>query len=1072
MAGSRLRSRPVTPCVSDDVLTAFISGNASAREILEIETHVAECGTCAALCGIAAEPTKDRLAGRLSASSLQWSLPDIPRGTAVGRFVILDSIGRGAMGIVYSAYDPDLDRKVALKFLATSIDPSRMSREARAIARLAHPNVVTVHDVGTYDGTPFVAMEHVAGESLDRWLSRPRDWHAVVAVFVQAGVGLAAAHAAGVIHRDFKPSNVLVGEDGRTRVTDFGLARLEGRVEEPVTALAQQGGETSTQAGIRLGTPAYMAPEQRLNSSVDARADQYSFAMAMHEALFGRRPSGTLLGEAATSADVPDSLSSAIQRALSTKPDDRYPSMNELLDVLRASDPTDPRTVGDAALAEADRRNVRGKRIVRTVLLLTLIAIAIAAVVVMLVARHERDRARSAEHAARSAEHVADERLISELELAARTSYERGDIRSSLDAVVQLVARGSDSAIARIIVGTISWAWPLEQASLDGVRSVLPARSGRAVVELEREFLVVEGNGTVVARFPFTQDARGMDIDAAGDNVVILDPDLRVIPLATPDKSVTVKTVAADARWVSPKFIGPDTFAVRSDDSVLVVDRAGNVVRTIPTNGDRLLLLPLSRRLVVSSARAAKIVSLERGDAQELSTPLTLAVERPRDLALALVEPRGIRIVDAALRPIVSISTGGTAHRLAFSESGTILGAAIDDDIVLFDAASGQRLARIASHHDETFIFVGDSVWTGADGVIRRWSTKGTLEATMIAPDRVVEQLWKTDTGIGVQAGTRVAWFTRDGNRVKEMPVRCDVRRMSVTPSDVVDVVCSDATLRRWSGGTASTLATDLPVPEWVFIDPAGGYTVALRFTEIELISPNARRRAPLAIETVRSIVATPGAVFVATTNGLRRLDIATLQWSDIGHPELLITGMAWLGGTKDGVVAVVDGTSVVEIVDGVVGTPRALSRELVELRTSHDGKRLLVRDSQDRVHVLDRGTLRPVYGDLDSGAAKAMAVEPRGDRVALLTLDSRVRLVDSRSGAKLDLSLGVGSLVDVSFSADGTRLFVAGDHGVTDLPIPDEKRPLPTLAAELRCRYGSEPCTTIPVERPTSSSR
>lgn len=221
----------------------------------------------------------------------------------LGRFSVLRRIGAGGMGVVYLGYDAELDRKVALKLLrlrsaeAGGHGSSRLVREARALARVDHPHVIAVHEVGTHDGAVFLAMDLVEGVSLEVWQrERPRPWRALVELYVQAGRGLAAAHAANVIHRDFKPANVLVGDDGRgglrVRVVDFGLARAADEVEEqreagpvatgtdPQDRTHRDGALDSalTATGALLGTPAYMAPEQLLRQRVDARSDQFSFS--------------------------------------------------------------------------------------------------------------------------------------------------------------------------------------------------------------------------------------------------------------------------------------------------------------------------------------------------------------------------------------------------------------------------------------------------------------------------------------------------------------------------------------------------------------------------------------------------------------------------------------------------------------------------------------------------------------------------------------------------------------------------------------------------------------------------
>jgi len=272
------------------------------------------------------------------------------------------------MGVVLSAYDPQLDRKVAVKMLKaagvesqdTEAARARLVREAQALARLAHPNVVSVFDVGTVDDQVFIAMEYVPGRTLSGWLKeRPRRWHEVVALICAAGHGLAAAHRAHLIHRDFKPDNVLVGQDERPRVTDFGLVGREGPIGAPLSTPAQE--EIAqphfsslqlpiTSSGTVLGTPAYMAPEQfHGGQTVDARADQFAFAVVLWEALYGQRPFGgtsyfalrknVLAGELIpppAEAQVPEGLHALLSRALSVEPDQRYGELDELLRGLTA----------------------------------------------------------------------------------------------------------------------------------------------------------------------------------------------------------------------------------------------------------------------------------------------------------------------------------------------------------------------------------------------------------------------------------------------------------------------------------------------------------------------------------------------------------------------------------------------------------------------------------------------------------------------------------------------------------------------------------------------------------------
>jgi tetratricopeptide (TPR) repeat protein/tRNA A-37 threonylcarbamoyl transferase component Bud32 len=287
------------------------------------------------------------------------------RGDLIGRFVVLGTLGVGGMGIVYSAYDPHLDRKVAIKLLRSGVlsavdARARLLREAQAMARINHANVVTVHEVGVFGEQVYVAMEFAEGGTLREWLQAPRPIREIVDVFVSAGRGLAAAHAAGLIHRDFKPDNVLLTGDGGVRVTDFGIVGVAGELVDhdraataPVVNPAMQSlsGSTPlsqhlTKTGAIMGTPIYMSPEHFRGSAADARSDQFSFCVALYEALYRTRPFAgdtfeelqytVLAGELRPTprGNVPAVIRRALERGLAAAPENRHPTMNALLDEL------------------------------------------------------------------------------------------------------------------------------------------------------------------------------------------------------------------------------------------------------------------------------------------------------------------------------------------------------------------------------------------------------------------------------------------------------------------------------------------------------------------------------------------------------------------------------------------------------------------------------------------------------------------------------------------------------------------------------------------------------------------
>ncbi len=270
------------------------------------------------------------------ASAATRLLGDAP--ATIDRFEIRARLGGGAKGVVFAAWDPRLEREVAIKLLrAGAGGPERLLAEARAQARLADPNVVVVHEVGELEDRVLLVMERIRGRTLRAWLDeRERSWREIVATFAAAGRGLAAAHRAGLVHRDFKPANVLVSDDVEPRVLvgDFGLALADATQHEP-----------------GVGTPSYMAPEQHAGDAVGAAADQFAFCVALYGALWRRRPfaGGTAEELARDKAEgriiapprgsnVPSWLRDAVLRGLSPDPAERWPTMDALVRVL-GSDP-------------------------------------------------------------------------------------------------------------------------------------------------------------------------------------------------------------------------------------------------------------------------------------------------------------------------------------------------------------------------------------------------------------------------------------------------------------------------------------------------------------------------------------------------------------------------------------------------------------------------------------------------------------------------------------------------------------------------------------------------------------
>jgi serine/threonine protein kinase/tetratricopeptide (TPR) repeat protein len=303
------------PCLDENDVVRFLEGGATTAD----EDHIDACEDCRMLVtelgrslSLDLEPADDpalargshpdqaaAVLGEIAAWELASGAELVGRGARVGRYVVLDPLGAGAMGVVYRAYDPELDRDVALKLVRVLGESARgdeararLVREAQSLARVAHPNVVAVYDASTYGDHVFVAMELVEGVNLEEWLAanapERRSCHAIASRFAAAGRGLAAAHAAGVIHRDVKAANILVGNDGRARITDFGLAIAREDVA-PAREDGEHARDTAPAFEHIAGTPAYMSPEVRAGEPANEKSDQYSFALALRRALVSRR---------------------------------------------------------------------------------------------------------------------------------------------------------------------------------------------------------------------------------------------------------------------------------------------------------------------------------------------------------------------------------------------------------------------------------------------------------------------------------------------------------------------------------------------------------------------------------------------------------------------------------------------------------------------------------------------------------------------------------------------------------------------------------------------------------------
>ncbi len=341
---------PFDACPDENALSAFAQGQGT----LALETHLDGCDVCRrAVAAAAAEKTLPTVA------ATSWQLTP---GQRVGRYEIAGELGRGGMGVVYTARDLTLDRHVALKLLHARRDEAaqaRLLREAQVMAKLAHPNVVPVFELASWHDDLYLVMELVSGVTLEAWLKAAKhSRREILASFIQAGRGLAAAHAAGVVHRDFKPANVLVGVDGRVRVTDFGLSRPGPALDLPPLA-----SPLVTREGTLVGTVVYMSPEQLDGKPATEASDQFSFCVSLAEALSGQRPfEGDSWSTLAVShaqkprlaSAIPARVRSVLRRGLAIDPRRRFTSMTTLLNALeRAQVVGWPAAIGTGVAAMA-----------------------------------------------------------------------------------------------------------------------------------------------------------------------------------------------------------------------------------------------------------------------------------------------------------------------------------------------------------------------------------------------------------------------------------------------------------------------------------------------------------------------------------------------------------------------------------------------------------------------------------------------------------------------------------------------------------------------------------------------
>ncbi len=710
--------------------------------------------------------TQERV--RMAVHARVFGAPQDP--VRIGRYTVLKRIGQGGMGVVYAAYDTELDRKVALKLLHFDGGESgahghgeRLTREAKALAKLSHPSIVAVHEVGVHDGNVFVAMEFVEGETLREHVGRRTlPWREIVALYVQAGRGLAAAHAAGLVHRDFKPDNALVGTtDERVRVLDFGLARDLGDRDAAPSLAADAAIDRAvalTQTGTLLGTPAYMAPEQYVGAGVDAHADQFAFCVSLWEALYRQRPfDDTTVASVAAAilsgrrrpppadSGVPTALHRVLERGLELRALDRYSSMGELVDILES--------IGGAA---------RRGRIVLSVVAV-LLAIVIGGAVWI---------GREREHSSR-ADQLADEAAV-EHARAEQALQELGDRERAvlLAEAKLLLERDPTTAIAKLAqldAGAPQWGTVARVLAADArdrgvarrVRRLPPDREARrwwrsgapwivsGSVTRDDEALLDLEHGTVIA-LPSTREL----VLAGGGVLTATKRGLWWTPPGAPDARVLDETqfysdfttqlrASGNGRFVALVGEQGEGALVRVHDLETGTIRtehfeSGTEIAGISDDGRRMVVYAEGRLFVHGGPRELELVR------DTALSSLDVAVDFGT-LAWGMREPGGRDVL------VIVRTDGRELHRIAAD------GLARDDvdydprgaRLALRRRGGGVGIIALADGHEQRLTTAGEVERA-------RWSSDGTY--LLLGDDRHVVYVWRpSDGGLRtIQSGVEI----------------------------------------------------------------------------------------------------------------------------------------------------------------------------------------------------------------------------------------------------------------------------------------------------------------------------
>jgi WD40 repeat protein/predicted Ser/Thr protein kinase len=971
---------------------------------------------------------RDRSHASTSSSTLTGDL----RGSLIGRFMILRKLGEGGMGQVYAAYDTDLDRKVAIKLLSSNYQSrtaiTRLTREAQGLARLSHPNVVAVYEVGQHRGAVFIAMEYVDGHTLrDYFDSAPeRSWQDKLAVLVEAGKGLAAAHDKQLVHRDFKPDNVMVASDGRVRVLDFGLVRgLERERDDdpsegvdPNEVLRSPADRPLTRTGAIMGTPAYMALEQLEGKRADASTDQFSFCMVVFEALYGSRPFAGDTGAAVAArmyagevrprpskTEIPRRVHDAIVRGLAAKPSERWPDMPSLLATLQA------------CLERRKRMWIRAM----------LGALASLVTVLVIATPLVRDQlARRDQHIAAQAEDL--ESHARELELSADELEQRNtelqrqfDIQAGLTAT--LLADSSGRSVEALTLAIDVYG----RYAARGEAPPLPIEAGLfgATRRLHdaRELL---GHTEKVVDITFSPDGTRFATASRDDTVKLWDP-------VTGELQRTLSGHVDDLHSVEFSPDGARVLTTSADSSVTIwMAETGKKLETIDDYDVSVARFSPDGRSLVIGAVDGSLSFWNVAADEELVEQRALTVgARVDGLAFS---PDGSRLAAAtqagSLRmwsllgsqaELARVEVGKVdARTLEFSPDGSRLAAAgSEGSIVLLDGNSGDAIATLAANHGEV----------------------QALAFAPVGPARLLSsgnegspKLWRTDTGELVavvdghrEAATDVA-FAPDG-------------RMFATVSYDARVRLGDAA----TGHVIEVLEGQLGQLDRVVFSPDGARLVSLGSDRIARVWSTTRTNETLLVrgrerELGAAAFSPDRTRVLAGERGGRASLWSTVQASEDDPPGLLLHDLDHAGATIYSVAFAPDGTRLgTGDTAGLARIWDSNSGELLHQLGPHagdvkaigfspDGKRLASADLNGQLRVWDvsSGALVREWMAAEHGVS-ALAFAPDGASVATCGLIGLVSTWNVDTGAREHLLGAEGLLFALAWSPDGRQLAITG---------------------------------------------